>query len=63
MEGREFEAAVLLGGGIGDSEAMASKVSAATIPPMEWPMRIVWTEGSTVGEGVEAPTSRSITLS
>lgn len=42
---------------------MARRVSAATIPPMEWPIRIVWTEGSIVGEGVEEETSMSITFS
>ena len=36
-------------------------VSAATMPPMEWPMRITRTEGSTVGDGVSAATSMSIT--
>lgn len=41
---------------------MESNVSAATMPPIEWPTRIVWTEGSTVGEGVEFATSRSMTL-
>ena len=41
---------------------MAKRASAATMPPIEWPMRIVWTEGSIVGEGVEAATSRSMTL-
>lgn len=45
------------------SDVMARRVSAATIPPMEWPIRIVWTEGSIVGEGVEEETSMSITFS
>lgn len=39
-------------GGNGCSRASRSSVSAATIPPIEWPIRIVWTEGSMVGEGV-----------
>jgi hypothetical protein len=46
----------------GWSPMMESSVSAATMPPMEWPTRMVWTEGSTVGEGVELATSRSMTL-
>lgn len=37
--------------------------SAATMPPIEWPMRIVRTEGSIVGEGVRASTSMSMTFS
>ena len=48
--------------GIGESDVIARRVSAATMPPMECPIKIVWTAGSTVGEGVEASTSRSITL-
>ena len=48
--------------GIGESEVIARRDSAATIPPMECPIRIVSTEGSMVGEGVEAATSRSMTL-
>lgn len=48
-------------GGMGASEVMDSRVSAATIPPMEWPIRIVRTDGSIVGDGVEADTSRSMT--
>ena len=36
-------------------------VSAATIPPMEWPTKMTRTEGSTVGEGVFAATSISMT--
>ena len=48
--------------GMGKSEVIARRVSAATMPPMECPTRIVWTEGSMVGEGVEAATSRSMTL-
>ena len=43
------------------SDRMESRVSAATIPPMEWPTKTVRTEGSMVGEGVEAETSRSMT--
>lgn len=42
------------------SFARARMVSAATMPPMECPIRIVWTEGSTVGEGVCLDTSISI---
>ena len=48
--------------GIGDSDAMAKRVSAATMPPIECPIKIVWTDGSIVGDGVEAATSRSMTL-
>ena len=44
------------------SNAIARNVSAATIPPIEWPIKITRTEGSIVGEGVEAETSISITL-
>ena len=62
IEGKGSVALVLVWEGIGESEVTASRVSAATIPPMEWPIRIVWTEGSMVGEGVEASTSRSMTL-
>ena len=47
---------------MGASLIMARRVSAATIPPMLCPMRMVCTDGSIVGEGVEAATSRSITL-
>lgn len=32
------------------------------MPPIEWPIRTVWTDGSMVGEGVEWATSISITL-
>jgi hypothetical protein len=46
----------------GWSPMMESSVSAATIPPIEWPTSMVWTDGSTVGEGVELATSRSMTL-
>ena len=46
----------------GWSPIMDRIVSAATMPPIECPMRIVCTEGSTVGEGVELATSRSMTL-
>lgn len=49
-------------GGIGGSEMMERRVSAATMPPIECPMRMTWTDGSIVGEGVEAETSRSMTL-
>ena len=45
------------------SEVMDRRVSAATIPPIEWPIKMVWTEGSIVGEGVLLETSRSITCS
>lgn len=48
---------------IGRSDVRARIVSAATMPPMEWPIRIVRTEGSTVGEGVALETSMSITFS
>ena len=47
--------------GMGVSDVMLRRVSAATIPPMEWPIRITRTEGSMVGEGVEAETSMSMT--
>ena len=47
---------------MGCSEVMLRRVSAATMPPIEWPIRITRTEGSMVGEGVWAATSRSITL-
>lgn len=50
------------GGGIGGSEIIERRVSAATIPPMECPTRITRTDGSIVGEGVPAATSRSIIL-
>ena len=43
------------------SSRIESKVSAATIPPIECVTRTVRTEGSTVGECVPAATSRSIT--
>ena len=49
-------------GGIGESDVMAKSVSAATIPPIECPINMVCTDGSTVGEGVDAATSRSMTL-
>lgn len=49
-----------LDGGIGSSEMMWRRVSAATMPPMLWPTRMVRTLGSTVGEGVPAETSRSM---
>jgi hypothetical protein len=69
-EGVEFSDAVVFvvldmeaeGEWIGCSRAIERRVSAPTIPPMECPIRIVWTEGSTVGEGVEEATSRSMTL-
>ncbi len=46
----------------GCSFASRRSVSAATMPPMEWPIKIVCTDGSTVGDGVECATSMSITL-
>ena len=46
---------------IGASEVIERRVSAATIPPIECPINIVWTLGSIVGEGVEAETSMSMT--
>jgi hypothetical protein len=49
-------------GGSGCSLARRRRVSAATIPPIECPMRIVWTDGSMVGDGVAFATSISITL-
>ena len=48
--------------GIGGSEMMERRVSAATMPPIECPTKTTRTEGSMVGEGVEAETSRSMTL-
>ena len=45
---------------MGESEAMESRVSAATIPPIECPIRMVRTEGSIVGDGVDVATSRSM---
>jgi hypothetical protein len=48
-------------GGRGWSLASRRSVSAATMPPIEWPIRTVWTDGSTVGEGVECSTSMSMT--
>ena len=63
MKGRgDAELLVEEGGGIGGSEMIERRVSAATMPPMECPTRITRTEGSTVGEEVEAETSRSMTL-
>lgn len=47
--------------GMGESEVMERRASAATIPPIECPTKTVRTEGSMVGEGVEAETSRSMT--
>ena len=47
---------------MGWSLRMERRVSAATMPPMLWPIRSVRTEGSMVGLGVEAATSRSMTL-
>lgn len=47
--------------GRGWSFARRKRVSAATMPPIEWPMRTVCTDGSTVGEGVECATSMSMT--
>ena len=49
-------------GGIGGSDIIDSRVSAPTMPPIEWPIRMTRTEGSIVGEGVAAETSRSMTL-
>jgi len=49
-------------GGKGCSFARTRRVSAATIPPIECPIRIVCTDGSTVGDGVACATSISITL-
>jgi hypothetical protein len=49
-------------GGKGCSFAIRRRVSAATIPPIECPIRIVWTDGSTVGDGVACATSISIIL-
>ena len=63
MEGRgEVELCVEEAGCMGGSETMDRRVSAATMPPIECPIRMTRTEGSMVGEGVEAETSRSITL-
>lgn len=45
------------------SEVMRRVVSAATMPPMEWPMRMVRTEGSMVGDGEAFSTSRSMIFS
>jgi len=47
---------------MGKSREMERRVSAATMPPIECPTRITRTEGLTVGEGVLAATSRSMTL-
>jgi hypothetical protein len=47
---------------MGRSLMMERRVSAATMPPMEWPTSMVLTDASTVGEGVWAATSRSMTL-
>lgn len=49
-------------GGKGWSRATLSSVSAATMPPIECPTSTTWTDGSTVGLGVSASTSRSMTL-
>jgi hypothetical protein len=49
-------------GGKGCSFAIRRRVSAATIPPIECPIRIVWTGGSTVGDGVACATTISIIL-
>ena len=48
--------------GIGCSVESSRNVSAATMPPMEWPIRIVWTDGSTVGDGLPCAHSISMTL-
>lgn len=61
VEGRGSPGAVV-DGGMGESEQIARRASAATIPPIECPTKTVWTEGSIVGDGVEAATSRSMTL-
>ncbi len=70
LDVREHEAAEDGEGGasspgeaMGLSEVRAMTASAATMPPIEWPMRMVRTEGSIVGLGVCAATSRSITFS
>ena len=47
--------------GIGCSDDSRRRVSAATIPPIEWPTRKTWTEGSTVGDAVRFATSKSMT--
>lgn len=64
-EGEEVEEekveAVLEEGERGCSFARRRSVSAATMPPIECPIRMVWTDGSMVGEGVECATSMSIT--
>lgn len=44
------------------SFASKRSVSAATIPPIEWPTRTVCTDGLTVGEGDAFATSMSMTL-
>ncbi len=49
-------------GGSGCSLSKESRVSAAIIPPIEWPIRMVCTDGSIVGDGVECATSMSMTL-
>ena len=57
VEGRGsegWEDVVVVGwvvGEMGKSALMERSVSAATMPPMLCPISIVWTEGSTVGEG------------
>ncbi len=48
-------------GGTGTSDVMERRASAATMPPMEWPIKIVRTDGSMVGDGVDDETSISIT--
>lgn len=48
--------------GIGCSSDNRRSVSAPTIPPIECPIRKIWTEGSTVGDGVWFSTSKSMTL-
>ena len=47
---------------IGVSEIIEIRVSAARMPPMEWPMSMTLTDGSMVGAGVPSFTSRSITM-
>lgn len=48
---------------IGVSEVIEIRVSAARMPPIEWPKRMTLTDGSMVGAGVPSFTSRSMTMS
>ncbi|KAF4506847.1 hypothetical protein G6O67_006888 [Ophiocordyceps sinensis] len=48
---------------MGFSDASPITISAATMPPIEWPTSTVLTDGSTVGDVVPAATSKSMTLS